>query len=348
MKNFDTVIENTLNDVRSKFRLSVIKGNSLEETILNTLIGTQGTIRMGEYPTEETKAEVLRRISHKVAENRPIIISSSWGALKTVPLENRGVDLAEWLAFEQFHTMHQTIKRIYEPGLEFYIYIGDAYYEYLYGYDARIIDYGNQLIELAKKYDEIKIKYLKNQFTENGNELLQCEQFYQLLSKYWFKTKDLPVEKYMETDEAQKLYSVGWVGDLTPTMREFHIKRMQKLYPNETLEFWEEKIIRFFAYGLMIRLNDLMGRKSIDTSTVDACLLRLPPPDLPRKLYSNRMRFRISPESVMKSSAPPWTVAGVLCRQGHGYRIKLLNTDDCCKTSLLSVEYKGWKLYCMD
>ena len=98
----------------------------------------------------------------------------------------------------------------------------------------------------------------------------------------------------------------------------------------------------------MIRLNDLMGRKSIDTSTIDACLLRVPPPDLPRKMYSNRMRFRISPENVMKSSAPPWTVAGVLCKQEGGYRIKLLNVDECSTTVLSSIEYKGWNLYCVD
>lgn len=336
--NRQTDINEFLLAIREEYVLQPKKANSLEELILETLIGTQGTIRNGELPTAETRNEVLSRIKYKVEKNKPLIVTSSWGAIKTVPVDNKNADLAEWLAFEQFHAIFLAIKRIYEPGIEFHIFVGDAFYEYLYGKTKEIAGYYNSLLKLGEKYSEIKIRKLSDQIPNDGMDIYQSEKYYLLLKDYWNETRNLKVEEYGKTETSKRLKDEGWKGELTPPMREFQINRMKKLYPEENLQFWEEKILRFYAYGLVVRLNDYMERKDQETSTVDACLLRIPPIDMPRKLYSNRMRFRITPEKVMKKSAPPWTVVVAIKRNGEKLRLEMYNAEECRSNSFDIVE----------
>lgn len=287
------------------------KGN-IEDMILEILVGTQGTTRLGAYPSAKTVEEIRKRIRHNMAQSLPMEISSAWGAIKTVPTDHRTIDIAELFAIRQYQAMADRVKKIYKPGLIFNIYMGDSYYEYLYGYDSRIDDYCNGFRELAQKHDALNVVSLKEKCKGISTEIDECRENYKLLEKYWSETSGIVQGDFNKVPSWQKLHDHGWIGDISFEMRDFYIKRMMGLYPEEGFDYWLDKVIRFFAYSLFINQHDLMERKNMETSTMDACLLRVPPPGLPRKLYSNRIRMRIAPKKIIKNSAPPWSVVGAI------------------------------------
>lgn len=223
-------IDTYLSEIAEQYDYPIIPGASIEETILNTIIGTSRTIRLGALPSGEVRKNIIT--------------------------------LSE-----------------------------------------------------------------KSSLIENCDE--QCEVNFNALYEYWHNSEDVSIN-----NSSEKLKKLGWMGEITPAMRDFYIKRMKGLYPNETLEFLTNKVIRFFAYTLFISQNDLMGRKNIEHSTIDVCLLRVPPPNMPKQLYSNRLRMRIAPKKVTAQSAPPWAVGGVLEYNNGNLHIKLLDTKTYNQTSL--------------
>lgn len=292
--------------------------------IVDTLVGTQSTIRSGSVPSKEVYDEVKRRVTYKVNRNEPIEVSCAWGALKTNKMFGNCPDLAELLTVQQYSAINRMIKERYSPGVKFNLFLGDFYYEYLYGETEEVEKYCRKLEKMVKKYNEIIIHRLSTMVKEK--EIKECKSNYKILKQYYMESDRVCEEEYERLESYRQLVNIGWVGNISPAMREFYMKRMQGLYPNENRDFWIDKIIHFFAYGLMISQNDLMGRRSIDRSTIDACLLRVPPPDLPRKLYSNRVRMRIAPVKICKHSAPPWTVSCIILEDDLGdLRIKLVN-----------------------
>lgn len=331
-----------LDSIAEYFEYEPILGSTLEETILNTIVGTLKTTRLGRMPIEETRSKILEGIKKQVDFGYPIAISSAWGAIKTATTKRKGVDLAEYLTLKQYSAINRVVKKIYEPGVVFNIYLGDAYYEYLYGYDAGITEYCKGMKKLAENLKEINIVGLGELYSDKITEIKkQCDDNYILLKEYWYESDDIDSSHHDSLASFSKLIEAKWVGKITPAMREFYLKRMSGLYPQESIIFWTEKTLRFFAYGLMVSQNDLMGRKNTFTSTIDACLLRVPPPDMPRNLYSNRIRMRVVPESISKHSAPPWTVVGALCVEpGNRVTFKLLNNEECKNNKIEYIQYK--------
>lgn len=331
-----------IDGIYSQIHYNPISGKSIEETIFNTLVGSSRTIRLGSKPSEETKREILKRIREKVEKNMPLEVTSAWGAIKTISSEDRGVDLAEYVTLNQFHKISQVIKEIYKPGIKFNVYLGDSYYKYLYGEDDRIEGYTKVMEMISKDFQEINLISLEKQCSSIPDVEQQCRENYEVLRKYWVDSNSVPDELHEQLESHKELRKAGWVGVITSAMREFYLKRMALLYPDKPHEYWVDKAIHFFAYGLMISKNDLMGRRSSKTCTVDACLLRVPPPDLPRELYSNRLRMRITPEAIIKSSAPPWTVAGVIkINSSNEPKLCILNAEEFTKTELKYFKYKG-------
>lgn len=342
---YDSFLENMLN----KISYQPIMANSLEETIYKTIVGTSSTTRLGTLPSEEAKKEILWRIGQKVKQGYPLEVTSAWGAIKTMPIKERGVDLSELLALKQFHAISSAVRMVYPPGVRFNIYLGDSFYSYLYGNDDRIEDYCEGMKLLANEYEEINI----NRLGVFCNEIDCCEELcghnYELIKNYWYETIDIPQANHTTMISYQRLAEAGWVGIITPAMREFYINRMEKLYPEETDDYRTDKVIKYFAYGLMISQNDLMGRKNHETCTIDACWLRVPPPDIPRQWTSNRIRMRIVPTKISKKSAPPWTIIGVLCKDSYGkMRIDFLDINSKNIEGLEKLEYKSISIFYLD
>lgn len=331
-----------IEDELLKYDYPVKKKSTLAETILGIFVGTTGTTRLGPEPSLNTKQEVLRRIQYKLDRNEPFEVSCAWGAIKTVSSDIKSVDLAELLTFSQYAAINRQIKSVYEPGVRFNLYMGDDYYEYLYGQNPKIKNYCKGMCELAKDYEEVNPIYISESVYKIPNVKEVCEKNYELLKEYWNDTTGLEEEQFCTLSSYRRLEEAGWVGIIPIGMRDFYKKRMQQNYTDKNEDFWTEKILRFFAYGLFISQNDLMNRKKIELSTVDSCLLRVPPPGLPRKLYSNRIRMRITPENMMKHSAPPWTVAGAVSinRDGNTH-IRIVDSSVYNKVKMEYSEYKG-------
>ena len=346
-RDYGRIVEEYLDSMQDNFNYSTFEGRTLEEAIFNTINGTLKTIRLGRRPLDATQKEIISRIKDKVALNRPIEVSSAWGAVKTLPVDYKGIDFIEYLTIKQFQAIDCAVKKIYPPGIRFNIYLGDSYYEYLYGYDPNVSLYCSDMKKLTHNIECINLVQLSdlcNKCEDRIDE--QCHKNFKLLKSYWNESEDISVKLHEKLPSYSKLKKAGWVGYITPAMRKFYLKRMSGLYSDKGRNYWEEKILHFFAYGLMISQNDLMGRKNSFTSTIDACLLRVPPPDMPRNLYSNRLRFRIIPETISKLSAPSWTVIGVVCinreRKPH---FTLLDSSTCKESDLIEYSYHNMKIY---
>ena len=320
-KGFEEFLDRMLKAYQYK---AISKEEDICKYIVDTLIGTQSTIRSGSIPSKEVYDEVKRRVTYKVNRNEPIEVSCAWGALKTNNMFGNCPDLAELLAVQQYCAINRMVKERYSPGVKFNLFLGDSYYEYLYGETEEVEKYCKHLEKMVEKYNEI-ITYRLSVMIKK-KQLEQCENNYKILKQYYMESDCVCEEEFEQLESYKQLIDIGWVGNISPAMRAFYLKRMQGLYPNENRDFWIDKIIHFFAYGLMISQNDLMGRRNIDRSTIDSCLLRVPPPDLPRKLYSNRLRMRIAPVKICKHSAPPWTVNCIIVvNDSGGPRIRIVN-----------------------
>ncbi len=114
--------EQYVSNIFDSYNYSPIIGENLENSILNTLIGTTGTLRLGAKPSIQTQSEILKRIHEKVRYGKKLVISSAWGTIKTLPLKNRSVDIAEYLALKQFLALSNAIKKVYPPGVCFNIF----------------------------------------------------------------------------------------------------------------------------------------------------------------------------------------------------------------------------------
>lgn len=329
-----------IEDCMRKFEYKVSVKKNLEETILEIFIGTCSTTRLGPRPIENTRNNILKRIKYKINKGEPLEVSSAWGAIKTVSTQKKGVDIAEMFMFSQYESIYRRIKKVYPPGVIFNIYLGDSYYEYLYGYDNNIKEYCNGMVKLARKYEGITPHYMSKIVAKIDDSDLICQHNYELLRDFWNETTGMKEMDFCKTETYKRLDEAGWVGIIPVTMRDFYLKRMKNNYKDKDENFWIEKVLKFFSYGMFISQYDLMGRNNPDTSTVDSCLLRIPPPGLPKNLYSNRIRMRIAPENIIRNSAPPWTVSGAVSIRKNG-DLKMRIVDSSI-SNIIKMEYSEY------
>lgn len=247
------ILKEYLNEILLKeYNYKTIDGCDLEHTILNTLSGSLRTTRLGAAPTIETNNEIIKRIQYKIKRNEPIELTSAWGAMKTIPSSVRGVDLAELLAIRQFNAISNAINKIYKPGVRFNIYIADSFYIYLYGYDARLKEYFTGMKKLISDYPEIKIIRLSDLCSELNDVEKQCKLNFEYLYNYWYESEKIEIENHYKLKSYRELSSLGWVGTITQPMRDFYIKRMQKLYPKESNDFWIKKSYIFLLIRFLL------------------------------------------------------------------------------------------------
>lgn len=88
----------------------------------------------------------------------------------------------------------------------------------------------------------------------------------------------IPEKEWTKLESYNILFQNGWVGNISPAMREHYLTRLDALFPHFKDKEKVEAVLRFFAYGMMVSQNDLFGRKDPFRCTADFCLLRIPPP----------------------------------------------------------------------
>lgn len=139
----------------------------LERKIFQHLVGSSRSSRLGPVPSEEVVKTICNNISKQVKQGLPIQIVSAWGAKKTIIEAEQQIDIAEYFALLQYLTIAKEIQKIYPPGVQYNIFIGDAYYEYLYGRNKDVHDYFSGMESLI------------NIFNANCFKLFSLDKFHQ-------------------------------------------------------------------------------------------------------------------------------------------------------------------------
>lgn len=277
---------------------------SLEDKILQCLIGTSRSNRLGPFPESDVVEVILNNIQKNVLKGQPIQVVSAWGGKKTLPGIEQEVDIAEYFTMLQYLAIYKEVKNIYPPGLMYNIFIGDAYYKYLYGDNPGVSVYRSRLKSLAEAFDAdcFNIFSLEDLHVGNDTLLSECENNRGLLFDYWKESADVREESWEELESYKNLCNNGWLGTIPPAMREHYLKRLDLLFPEFSVEEKIFSVVKFFAYGMMVYQKDLFGRKDPATCTADFCLLRIPPPGMPKNLHENRLRKRILPAKFSKKN----------------------------------------------
>lgn len=340
MTEFDTIHAGDPGLERPKYEPA--EGGSIEEIILNTLVGTSRTTRLGPRPDRDTLSVLSDNIRYKVHKGEPLEITSAWGACKTSPGYSHGADIAEVLALQQYDAIGDAVRKTYPPGINFNIVLSDSYYEYLYGANGAVQEYSDEMAGLVEQYPQFHLGKTSELHTEIGDTaFVRCEDNLEKLRQYWHDTKGLDVGHWQELESYKELLDIGWIGQISLATREFYMNRMGKLFPDESVEQHSERVLKFFAYGLLLKQYDVFKRGDAEGCTADFCLLRVPPPDMPKALHGNRLRVRCVPSWVSNSSAPPWTVEGAFIENEVGLlRPRLISDVDLSRSALRKVRYQ--------
>ena len=330
--------------------IMLAKGNEpLVNQILKILIGTQSTTRLGPNPPDETIDIIRNRIRKAIDAKKEIEISCVWGAIKTVRNSKRKVDLAELFALEQLKTLTSRINELYEPGIKIYLYVADLHYTYIYNEVEGVDEYCNSLGTFICDKKSIIVCKLSDLCKKIENVDYQCNENYLVLKEYWEQTYNIALDDYAKVSATKKLHEIGWVGEISHDMRQFYLKRMKGLYPEKNNDYWVDKLLRCFAFELFISQNDLFSRKN---AVADISMVRVPPKSLPHNIYSNRIRMRITPENIIKHSAPPWTVVGAVSySKENKLHARLLDSNQIEKLQNYEcfwVDYQGIEILVYD
>lgn len=299
-------------------------GETLTEAILRRLQGSSRNLRLGSMPSQETQGTIRANIESKVVSRAPLEVTCSWGATKTFLGGDGSVDFAEFLAFMQLESVADSVRSVYEPGVRFKVILSDSFHASLYGHSESVDQYCGAAERLGAQFPSITVKRMSAAIDNLPSHDALLEENQRLFAKYWQQMLASPGADARGPNELERR---GWVGNVTQGSRDFYLKRMQLLYPALTPSQHVEKVQHFFAYSLLIKQLNLLDRASGDSSTADYCLLRVPPPGLPRALHRNRVRVRIAPVQVLSTSAPPWTVQGGVSVAGHGVASAWLRTS---------------------
>lgn len=246
------------------------------------------------------------------------------GSEKTIIGAEQQIDIVEYFALLQYLTIAKEIQKIYPPGVQYNIFIGDAYYEYLYGRNKDVHDYFSGMESLINIFDAncFNLFSLEKFHQKDDGLLIQCNLNYEILYRYWIESSVIPEKEWIKLESYNILCQNGWVGNISPAMREHYLTRLDALFPHFNDKEKVEAVLRFFAYGMMVSQNDLFGRKDPFRCTADFCLLRIPPPGIPKSLHGNRLRKRIIPAKLTNRTAPPWTVKGALLYEKESSLLK--------------------------
>lgn len=293
--------------------------NTKISKILEILVGTCRSTRLGPKPLTETLEIIGENIKLNIQNRLPINATICFGCKKTWKLCQPGVDIAELFTFLQLWKLNKEIQNIYPPGINFSLYIGDAWYEYIYHENFGNREYYEGLQKLLNLNNDIHVKLISmHDFHRNNSNLYKtCNENLELLREYWNESSNVDEKNRQYLKSYQKLKSVGWLGLIPNIMRMHYLKKMNRYLPNTSVNKRVDAVLRFFSYGLMLNQNDLIKRQNPADCTLDISLLS-PPPGMPKRLRGNRLYMRSLPPEISSRGAPCWTVMGILKMDEHG------------------------------
>jgi hypothetical protein len=294
------------------------KSSSPEKTangILKFLIGSNRTIRKGPIPPLVVQQIIKKNLIRKIAQKKPILVSLAWGCTKTTACYYyKGVDIAELLAIEHLIKIYKVIKSIYVPGLKYSISLHDSWWKYIY--DNNIEEVNNYCHGIETILETLAQNFIKS---SRLSEVIRASKKRQLIAStkkeytkifenYWYESESEPEKKWPQLDTFKKLTHIGWKGTLPQIMRDYYLKKADRLMPECSYSEKISALCRYFAFGLTMDRFDLAKRKLSD---IDFSFIS-PPPGAPRTCINNRLFIRSMPPGTTKKQNPPWTGIGII------------------------------------
>ena len=293
--------------------------NTKVSKILEILVGTSRSTRLGPKPLDETLEIIGENIKLKIKKGMPLNITICFGCKKTWKLCQPGIDIAELFTILQLLKLNRQIQNIYSPGINFYLYLGDAWYEYIYNENIGIREYQEGLKILLSKYSGLELDLISmySFHKENTRLFEECDENLELLKEYWNESNKTNEKDWQYLKSYQKLNSVGWVGIIPNIMRNHYLKKMDRYLPKARSEERVEAVLKFFSYGLMLNQNNLIKRQNSNDCTLEISLMS-PPPGIPLEFRGNRLYLRCLPTEISSRGAPCWPVMGILKSDKNG------------------------------
>lgn len=322
--NFSNIIDKYVVEIQSMYHPSREEStkhsiNTKIAKILEILVGTCRSTRLGPKPLNETLEIISENIRLKIKNRLPLNATICFGCKKTWKLCNPGIDLAELFTFLQLLKITKMIKNIYPPGINYSLYLGDAWYDYIYHDNSSITEYFEGLQKILDYHIDLKVILISmySFHIKNSDLYKKCDENLKLLRKYWNESSGVDEKAWQNLKSYKNLISVGWVGIIPNIMRAHYFKKMNRYIPKSNNLNKIEAVLRFFAYGLMLNQHDLTKRLQPDDCTVDISLLS-PPPGMPKRLRGNRLYIRSLPSEISSRGAPCWTVMGIIKMDKQG------------------------------
>ena len=281
--------------------------------ILKILVGTCRSTRLGPKPLPDTLDIIRDNINLKIKNELPLNVAICFGCKKTWKLCQPGVDIAELFTLIQFLNLNRQIQYIYPPGINFNLYLGDAWYEYIYRENLGIKEYTKGWKNLLNLNNELKVTLISMyNFHKNNSKLYKiCNENLELLKEYWDESSNTDEKNWQYLKSYKKLITVGWVGTIPNIMRIHYLKKTDRYLSNASRIEMEEAVLKYFSYGLMLNQYDLIKRKNSNDCTFEISVMS-PPPGIPKRLRGNRIYLRSLPPEISSRGAPCWPVMGIL------------------------------------
>ena len=316
----DKVIQDFIS--KSEYIPSQQKNKSIEiisSQVLDILIGNCRSTRLGPRPLPSTLKIIGEKLKLKIKSELPINIPICFGCKKTWKLCQPGVDIAEYFTILQLLKLNRRIQDIYSPGINFTLYIGDSWYEYIYNDNIGIKEYHNGLEKLINLHSDLELKLISMySFHKKYSTLYdRCDQNLELLKDYWNESSNINEKDWQYLKSYKNLLAVGWVGILPNLMRIYYLKKMDRYLPTASKSKRVVAILKYFSYGLMLSQNDLIKRQKINDCTLEISLMS-PPPGIPMELRGDRLYLRSLPPEISSRGAPCWPVMGILKLDEYG------------------------------
>ena len=318
------IIDKTAQDIvcKSEYIPSQQKNKSIDfisSQILDILIGNCRSTRLGPRPLSSTLKIIIEKLKLKIKSELAINIPICFGSKKTWKLCKPGIDIAEYFTILQLLKLNRRIQNIYPPGINFTLYLGDAWYEYIYNENIGIKEYHNGLEKLIHLHNDIGIKLISMYSFHKNNSTLydKCDNNFELLKDYWNESSNTDEKHWQSLESYKKLISMGWTGLIPIVMRIHYLKKMDRYLPKASKSKKVEAILKFFAYGLMLNQKDLINRQKTNDCTLEISLMS-PPPGIPVELRGDRLYLRSLPPEISSRGAPCWPVMGILKLDEYG------------------------------
>jgi hypothetical protein len=288
---------------------------SLLESLTTFFIGTKDT-RYGRIPAIEVLSTVREYLRTQIEAHEPITVLVPWGGKK--PLGG-SVDVAELSALRMLQSLSNTVKAVYEPGLDIVIRVEDLGAEWLYknGHNEEL---GDEVLykEIERYSSDVSTLIKMFGMTPRSEYNMMCRSEYIKRASilvphfvaYLVESDVKGISAGLKTFEP--LVEAGWKGVIPQEQRDYYRGRYKELYgvSDATATMY---LAKYFAGSLVRHKMHGIGTTKPHVQVTFAS----PIPGVPSTMFKNTFFMRTIPASHGRTHIAPWRAKGYIAIQ-HG------------------------------